>query len=73
MPSHRWADLPTYRGDHELLLLVLAGLSLLVALRYLRRALAPIGPLMRAAGAAAVAAFSVCCAFVLITAVVLGS
>jgi hypothetical protein len=52
--------------------LALASLCLLIALRYLRRAIAPVGVLVRAAAAAAVAAFATGLALALVAAVALG-
>lgn len=54
--------------ESALLYLVLAGVCLMIALRYLRRALQPVGPLVQAFAATAVVAFAIGIALVLIVA-----
>jgi hypothetical protein len=51
---------------HPLLYLVLAALFLLVALRFMKRALAPVGALVQAVAAAALVAVSIGAALVLV-------
>jgi hypothetical protein len=53
------------------LYLIIAIVCLVVALRFLRRALAPIGPLLQAIAATAIIALSVGAALVLLTAALL--
>jgi hypothetical protein len=55
-------------GTHALLYLLIAALCLVLALRAMRRALAPIGQLVQAVAAAALGALAVGAALVLLTA-----
>ncbi|HET6534404.1 MAG TPA: hypothetical protein VFH03_27800 [Actinoplanes sp.] len=55
------------RTDQPLLYLVLAGLFLLIALRFMKPAFAPVGVLARAVAAAAVVAVSIGLALILVT------
>ena len=58
--------------SHATLYLLAATLCLLVALRYLRQAIRPIGALVHAAAAAAVVAFATGVAVVLLIAALVG-
>jgi hypothetical protein len=64
------ADLDGLPGNTVLYLLI-AGVCLVVALRYLRRALIPLGPLLQAIAATAVVALAIGVALVLLAAAVL--
>jgi hypothetical protein len=55
-------------ADQRIVYLVLAALALMIALRFMKRALAPIGTLVRAVAAAAVVAFTIALALVLVAA-----
>ena len=59
-------------NGHDLLYLALTGACLLVALHYLGRTVAPVGPLIRIVAAAAMAALSIGAALVLLVAVTIG-
>jgi len=61
-----------YLAEHATLYVLVAGLCLLLALRFLKNALAPIGPLVQAVAAAALAALAVGAALVFLTVAVLG-
>jgi hypothetical protein len=65
------AGLPHQLGDHSTLYLLAATLCLLIALRYWRRAIQPVGALIHAVAAAAVVAFTIGVAVVLLTAAAL--
>jgi hypothetical protein len=65
-----WTNGPALR-DQSLLYLVLAALFLVIALRFMRRALAPIGTFVQAVAAAAVVAFAIGMALVLLAAAAL--
>jgi hypothetical protein len=58
----------TQPGSHALLYLFIAGLCLVLALRAMRAALAPIGQLVQAVVAAALVALAIGAALVLLTA-----
>jgi hypothetical protein len=60
--------IPASWTDQPIVYLVLAALSLLLALRFMKRALAPIGALVQAVAAAAMVAVSVGAALVLLAA-----
>jgi hypothetical protein len=67
------SGLPTVDpAAHATLYIVIARLCLLLALRFLARALASIGPLARAASAAAMATVAVATALTLVTFAVFG-
>jgi hypothetical protein len=59
--------------DQPIVYLVLAALSLLLALRLMKRALAPVGALVQAVAAAAVVAFAITLALVLVAAAAFSS
>jgi hypothetical protein len=63
--------MPEHLDDHAVLSLMIAGVCLLLALRYMKKALQPVGALVQAAAAAALVAFSIGAAFVLLTAAAL--
>lgn len=65
------ADLWTSLNDHRYVYLAVAMIVALVALRSMRRALAPIGPVVHALAAIAGLAFAIGMAVVVILAVVL--
>jgi hypothetical protein len=58
-------------GDHAVLYLLIAGGCLLLALRFVKRALQPVGQLVHAVAAAALVAFSIGAALVLLAAAAL--
>ena len=62
-----WADRPAIL-DGKLLVLIAAAFFLLIALRFMKRALAPIGALVQAVAAAALVAVSIGAALVLLAA-----
>jgi hypothetical protein len=64
-----WMDRPL--PENGLLYLFLAAVSLLVALRFVKRAMAPIGTLVRAVAAAAGVAFAIGVALAFVAAAVL--
>lgn len=64
------ADLWTSLSDHRYAYLTVALLVALIAGRSMRRALAPIGPIVHALAAMAAVAFAVGMAFVVVIAVV---
>jgi hypothetical protein len=63
--------LPHQLDDHSAWYLLAALLCLFAALRYMKRALEPVGALVQAVAAAAVVAFTVGVAVVLLTAALL--
>jgi hypothetical protein len=63
-----WTDQPQFLRDHGLIYLGIAALCLVVALRYLKRALAPIGPLVQAMAAVAIVTLAVSAALVFVVA-----
>jgi hypothetical protein len=63
-----WTRPPALQHDHGLIYLVVAGLCLIVALRFLRRALAPVGLLVQVAAAVAIVGLAVGAALALLTA-----
>jgi hypothetical protein len=60
--------IPASWTDHQLVVLVLAVFFLVIALRFMKRALAPIGALVQAVAAAGLVAVSVGAALVLLAA-----
>jgi hypothetical protein len=60
--------LPHQLGNHAVLYMLVAGLCLVLALRFVRAALAPIGPLVHAVAAAALVALAIGAALVFLTA-----
>jgi hypothetical protein len=62
------AAMPASLGAHALLYLLVAALCLIFALRFMRTALAPIGPLLQAVAAAALVALAIGAALVFLTA-----
>jgi chromate transport protein ChrA len=71
MHSTQLPELPLTTGSHDGLYLMVAGLCLLVALRCIKRAVAPIGPIVAAVAAAAGAAFALTVALILVLAATL--
>ncbi|WP_436529079.1 hypothetical protein [Actinoplanes sp. HUAS TT8] len=61
---------PSLAGDQPLLYLVLAGFCVIIGLRFLKRAMEPFGVVLEAAAAAAVVAFSLGIALVLLLAAI---
>ena len=61
-------QIPLGLQGHAVLYLVIAMLCLVIAMRFVKRALVPIGPLLQAVAAAAVVAFAVGAALVLLVA-----
>ena len=66
-------DRPATLHGHQLVYVVLAALLLLIALRYMRRALAPIGTLVGVVAAAAIVAFAIGIALMLLVAALLNA
>lgn len=64
---------PNILPGRSLFYLAVAGLSLILALRLMRRALAPIGALVQAATAALLVAVAIGAALVLVTAAVVSA
>jgi hypothetical protein len=67
----QWQGEPEFLRDHAAVYLFIAAICLIIALRYLRRALIPIGPLVRVVAAVAVVALAIGAALVLLTAAAL--
>jgi hypothetical protein len=63
-----WASEPAFLRDRALVYLVIAGVCLLVALRFLRRVLAPIGLLVHAIAAVAIVTLAVSAALLFLAA-----
>jgi hypothetical protein len=64
-------SLPSQLGDHATLYLLAAAMCLLVAVRHWRRAIQPVHALVQAATAAAMVAFTLGIAVVLLVAAIL--